>query len=97
MKKLAISLVLMVSGYIVLAQNEYKTEIKNSPDSKIEIQVGSETVRIIGHDKDEIIISTDFVGEFVDSPKEKNKQKTPDRASGLKPLTMDAADNTAGV
>lgn len=94
MKKLAISLMLMVTGYVVLAQNEYRTPMKNNADSKIEIQVGSETVRIIGHDKDEIIITTDFVGEFVDSPKEKNKQKSPDRAAGLKPLSMDAADNT---
>jgi hypothetical protein len=93
MKKLAISLILVLVGQIVLAQNEYKTEMKNSPDSRIEIQVGSETVHIIGHDKDEIFITTDFSGEYVDEPS-KQKKKTPERAAGLKPLTMDASDNT---
>ena len=93
MKKLAISLILMSTGYMILAQNEYKTEMKNSPNSQIEIHVGSQNVQIIGHDKDEIIIITDFSGDFIDTPMEK-KKKTPDRAAGLKPLTIDASDNT---
>lgn len=93
MKKLAISLILVLSGQLILAQNEYKTEMKNSPDSHIEIMVGSETVQIIGHDKDEIRITTDFSGDFVDTPTGKKKQ-APERAAGLKPLTADAADNT---
>lgn len=93
MKKLAIGSILMLFGQIILAQNEYKTEMKNSPDSNIEIQVGSETVQIIGHDKDEIIITTDFSGDFIDTPQGKKKE-APKRAAGLKPLTADAADNT---
>lgn len=93
MKKLAIGLVLVLSGQLVLAQNEYKTDMKNSPDSRIEIQVGSETVQIIGHDKNEIIITTDFSGDFIDTPTGKKKE-APERAAGLKPLTADAADNT---
>ncbi|MCK5702051.1 MAG: hypothetical protein KAI29_12895, partial [Cyclobacteriaceae bacterium] len=93
MKKLAISLILMSTGYMILAQNEYKTEMKNNPDSKIEIHVGSHNVQIIGHDKDEIIITTDFSGEYIDSPSGKKKE-APDRAAGLKPLTIDASDNT---
>ncbi len=93
MKKLAISLILVLSGQIILAQNEYKAELKNSPDTNIEIMVGSESVQIIGHDKDEIRITTDFSGDFVDTPAGKKKQ-APERAAGLKPLTADAADNT---
>lgn len=93
MKKLAISFILVLSGQIILAQNEYKTQMKNSPDSNIEIQVGSETVHIIGHDKDEICITTDFSGDYIDEPS-KQKKKTPERAAGLKPLTSDASDNT---
>jgi hypothetical protein len=93
MKKLAISLILVLSGQLILAQNEYKTELKNSPNSTIEIQVGSQTVQIIGHDKDEIIITTDFSGDFVDTPQGKKKE-APERAKGLKPLTADASDNT---
>ena len=93
MKQLIVSLAFMLAMQFAQAQNEYKTEMKNSPDSNIEIQVGSETVRIIGHDKNEIIITTDFSGEYIDEPS-KQKKKTPDRAAGLKPLTMDASDNT---
>ena len=93
MKKLTISFILVLFGHFILAQNEYKTEMKNSPDSNIEIQIGSETVQIIGHDKNEIIITTDFSGKYIDEPL-KLKKKAPDRAAGLKPLTMDASDNT---
>ena len=93
MKKLALSVIIVLCGQMVLAQNEYKTTMKNSPDSNIEIHVSSETVHIIGHDKNEIIITTDFSGEFINEPS-KQKKKTPERAAGLKPLTMDASDNT---
>lgn len=93
MKKLAVSLILVLCGQIILAQNEYKTEMKNSPNTHIEIMVGSETVQIIGHDKDEIRITTDFSGDFVDTPTGKKKQ-APERAAGLKPLSVDATDNT---
>lgn len=93
MKKLAISLILVLSGQLILAQNEYKAELKNSPNTNIEIMVGSESVQIIGHDKDEIRITTDFSGKFIDTPTGKKKQ-APERAAGLKPLTADAADNT---
>ena len=92
MKKLAISLMLMTTGYLVLAQQEYKTEMENSPDSRIEIQVGSQNITIIGHDKDEIIITTDFSGEYLDEPV-KHKE-APDRAEGLQPISASASDNT---
>ena len=84
MKKLAISLMLMATGYPVLAQSEYKTEMENSPDSRIEIQIGSQNVTIIGHDKNEIIITTDFTGEYIDEPVK--HKKAPERAEGLQPI-----------
>ena len=87
MKKLAISLAMVISTGVVFAQNQYKTEFKNSPESYIEIQVGSNDVQIIGHDKDEIIITTDFAGEYVDEPVKMRKEK-PERAEGLKPLVL---------
>jgi hypothetical protein len=93
MKKLAVSLMIMMTGYVVFAQNEYKTALKNNPDSRIEIQIGSQNVDIRGHDKDEIIIHTEFKGEYVDVPSGTKKQ-VPDRASGLKPITVSPADNT---
>ena len=93
MKKLAIGLMLISMGQLLLAQNQYKTEMKNSPNSTIDIQVGSDNVLIIGHDKNEIIIKTDFKGEYIDEPTGK-KKAVPDRAAGLKPLTADVADNT---
>lgn len=93
MKKILVGLLLIVIATTVNAQNEYKAELKNSPDSHIEIQVGSNLVQIIGHDKDEIIITTDFAGEYVDEPVQMRKEK-PDRAAGLKPLTASASDNT---
>jgi hypothetical protein len=93
MKKLAISLMLITMGQLLLAQNQYKTEMKNSPNSTIDIQVGSDNVLIIGHDKNEIIITTDFKGEYIDIPTGQ-KKAVPDRAAGLKPLTVDASDNT---
>lgn len=74
------------------AQNEYRAELKNDDDSQIEIQIGSETVTIIGHDKDEIIITTDFSGEYVDEPVK--HKKPPERAAGLKPISASASDNT---
>lgn len=92
MKKLAISLLVMTTGYFVLAQNEYKTEMQNSPDSRIEIQIGSQNVTIIGHDKNEIIITTDFAGEYVDEPVK--HKKAPERAAGLQPISASASDNT---
>ena len=93
MKKLAISVILLFAGQAIIAQNEYKTNMKNSPDTHIEIQVGSENVRILGHDKDEIIITTDFAGEYVDEPSGQ-KKTAPDRAAGLKPMSVSASDNT---
>ncbi len=93
MKKLAISLMLIAMGHLMMAQNQYKTEMKNSPNSTIDIQVGSDNVVIIGHDKNEIIITTDFKGEYIDVPTGQKKQ-VPDRAAGLKPLTADVSDNT---
>ena len=93
MKKLIIGIVLFYSGNVLLAQNEYKTEMKNSPDSYIEIQVGTNDVKIIGHDSNEIIITTNFAGKYVDEPTGKKKE-IPDRASGLKPISVSVADNT---
>ncbi len=93
MKKLAAVLIMMAPGSILMAQNEYKTEFKNDPDYQIEIQVGTDNVEIIGHDKDEIIITTDFAGEYVDEPVQMRKER-PQRADGLKPLTVSASDNT---
>ena len=93
MKKLALSIILISVGYIVQAQNEYKTAMKNSPDTRIEIQVGSNTVDIRGHDKDEIIIQTEFKGEYIVVP-DGEKKESPERAAGLKPISGSAADNT---
>jgi len=93
MKKLIISLLFIVPGYWALAQNQYKTTMKNSADSQVEIQVGSDNVFIIGHDKDEIVITTDFKGEYIDVPTGQKKE-VPERAAGLKPLTVNASDNT---
>ncbi len=92
-KQLIVCLAFIITAQYARAQNEYKIEMANSPDSKIEIHVGSKNVFIIGHDKDEIIISTDFSGEFVDVPKEEIAD-IPERASGLKPLANNASDNT---
>lgn len=93
MKKIIMSLILMIPVSFLLAQNEYKSEMKNSPESEIEIQVGSNNVKIIGHDKNEIIISTAFSGKYVDEPM-KQKNEAPDRAAGLKPISVSASDNT---
>jgi len=92
MKKLAISMILLCTGQMIMAQNAYKTEMKNSPDSQIEIQIGSKDVTIIGHDKNEIIITTDFSGDYVDEPMK--PKKAPDRAAGLQPIAVSASDNT---
>ena len=40
MKNLVISVLLLFTYQVISAQNEYKTDMKNSPDSQIEIQVG---------------------------------------------------------
>jgi len=83
---------LIFAGHLILAQNEYKTEMKNSVKSSIEIQIGSENITIIGHDKDEIVITTDFSGDYIDEPVK--HKKPPERAAGLKPITASASDNT---
>ena len=93
MKKLAISLMLVFTGNILLAQNEYKTEMKNDPESHIEIQAGTQEITIIGHEKDEIIITTNFAGEYIDEPTGQKKE-VPQRAAGLKPISVSASDNT---
>jgi hypothetical protein len=93
MKKLAIGLVMVITAGAAFAQNEYKTQMKNDPESEIEIQVGSNEVEIIGHDKDEIIITTDFKGQYIDEPVEMRKER-PDRAEGLKAISVSANDNT---
>jgi len=85
--------VLLFCGQVILAQNEYKTEMKNSPDSHIEIQIGTNSVQIVGHDKDEIIITTDFSGAYIDEPVKMGKEK-PERAEGLKSISVSASDNT---
>ena len=93
MKNLVISVMMLLLSQVINAQNEYKTDMKNSPDTLIEIQVGSQNVRIIGHAKDQIIITTDFTGSFVDEPSGQ-KKSVPDRAAGLKPITVSPSDNT---
>lgn len=93
MKKLAISFILALTGHFIQAQNEYKTEMKNSPDSNIEIMGGFDTLQIIGHNKDEIIVISTFSGNYLNIPYTK-KQVLPDRASGLKQLTFEGSDNT---
>jgi hypothetical protein len=93
MKNLMISVMLLFTSNMISAQNEYKTDMKNSPETSIEIQVGSENVKIIGHAKDEIIITTDFEGSYVDMPSGK-KKPVPDRAAGLKPISVSPKDNT---
>jgi len=93
MKKILIGLALLISVNIASAQNEYRAELKNSPDTHIEIQVGSNIVQIVGHAKDEIIITTDFAGDYIDEPVQMRKEQ-PERAQGLKPLTASASDNT---
>ena len=93
MKKLAISIILLCIYQISFSQGEYKTAMKNSPDSQIEIHVGANEVKILGHDKDEIIITTDFAGEYIDEPTGQRKEK-PQRAAGLKPISVSASDNT---
>lgn len=65
MKKLAISFILALTGHFIQAQNEYKTEMKNSPDSNIEIMGGFDTLQIIGHNKDEIIVISTFSGNYL--------------------------------
>ncbi len=93
MKKLSISILLIIAGHCILAQNEYKTEFRNNSDAEIEIQIGSNNVTIIGHEKNEIIITTDFAGEYVDEPS-RQKKEAPERAAGLKPIAVSASDNT---
>lgn len=93
MKKLMISAILIFTGQVIFAQNEYKTEMKNNSDSHIEIQVGTQKVTIIGHEKDEIIILTNFAGEYIDAPTGQMKE-VPQRAAGLKPISVSASDNT---
>lgn len=93
MKKVIAGIILLISVQVTWAQNEYKTEIKNSPDTQIDINVGTNDIHIIGHDKDEIIITTNFSGEYVDEPSKK-KMEAPERAAGLKPISVSASDNT---
>ena len=93
MKRLAISLIMICIYQLSFSQGEYKIDMKNSPESHIEIQVGTNDVKIIGHDKDEIIITTDFAGEYIDEPAGQRKEK-PQRAAGLKPISVSASDNT---
>ena len=93
MKKLAVGFIMVLTGYAVFAQNEYKTALKNTQDSRIEILVGSQNMEIRGHDKDEVIIQSDFKGEYIDLPTGEKKQ-VPDRAAGLKPVTSSPSDNT---
>jgi hypothetical protein len=57
------------------------------------IQVGSNEVEIVGHDKDLIMITTDFEGAYVDEPV-KMQTGRPDRAEGLKAISVNARDNT---
>ena len=93
MKKLIIAVLVLCSGNLIMAQNEYKTEMKNSPESYIEIQVGTNDVQIIGHDKDEIVITTNFDGKYIDETTGQKKD-VPERASGLKPISVSVSDNT---
>jgi hypothetical protein len=93
MKKIAIGLILVFCAGLVAAQNEYKANLKNSAESEVLIQVGSNEVEIVGHDKDLIMITTDFEGAYVDEPV-KMQTGRPDRAEGLKAISVNARDNT---
>ena len=64
MKKLILCITFLLTVQVIVAQSTYKTEMENGSDSYIEIQIGTRSVTIIGHDKDEIIITTDFSGEL---------------------------------
>ncbi|MCG8307272.1 MAG: DUF4097 domain-containing protein [Cytophagales bacterium] len=93
MKKLILCITFLLTVQVIVAQSTYKTEMENGSDSYIEIQIGTRSVTIIGHDKDEIIITTDFSGEYIDEPVGQTKE-VPQRASGLKPISVSASDNT---
>ncbi len=94
MKNLMLSLVFISVANYVIGQNEYKIEMKNSPDSKIDIQFGAKKIKIVGHDKNEIIITTDFKGEFPETTPTKENGDLPDRAVGLKPLVPSPKGNS---
>jgi hypothetical protein len=78
---------------IGMAQKTYTTTFTNEPGHTVVFNVGSEHMTVIGHDRNEIVIETDFRGAPASAPSAP-KPGAPARASGLRPLTPSGSDNT---
>ncbi len=94
MKKLILVIIALSTSIWVSAQN-YRTEFENTSSNKIDIMACSHDVTIIGHDKNEIIIETNYKGDGKPQPQPPKPTKEPsERAKGLQPLTSSGSDNT---
>jgi hypothetical protein len=94
MKKILIFVALMVTGLVAAAQNVYKTEFSNSSENIVKILAAPQSVTIVGHNRNEIVIEVTYKdGQKREIP-EKEHGETSERAKGLKPLTSSGTDNT---
>jgi DUF4097 and DUF4098 domain-containing protein YvlB len=62
---------------------EYKTKLGNSKDKKVTIEMAAASVKIEGHNSDEVLIQASS-----------GSPTPPERAKGLKPLYQSGSDNT---
>jgi hypothetical protein len=94
MKKILIMLVTLITASLVVAQNDYRTDFENNPNNRIRIEASPNSITIMGHDKNEIIIEAKLLPATNDQKAEVRKEEPSIRARGLKPLTSSGADNT---
>ena len=73
---------IFLSATIAFAQ-EYKTNLANSKDRKVTIEMAGGDIKIEGHNSDDVIIQTSSAFEAI-----------PERAKGLKPMYYNAVDNS---
>jgi hypothetical protein len=93
MKKISIIFITLFTANLVVAQNTYRTEFSNNPNNRIRIEASPNSITIVGHDKNEIIIEATLPSTKEQETKERKEEPTV-RSRGLKPLTSSGADNT---
>lgn len=83
MKTIILLSAVLLGSFTTLQAQEYKTKLANAKDRKVTIEMDASSLRIEGHNSDEVIIQA---ASGYEAP--------PERAKGLKPIYNTAVDNS---
>ncbi len=83
MKKIILLSAVLLGSYTALQAQEYKARLANNKDRKVTIEMDASSLKIEGHNSDDVIIQASS-----------GYEAPPERAKGLKPIYNSAVDNS---